>query len=367
MAKGQTGAATSGAKSLISQGQELTAPVQQGFQSQSGQAQQNRQDVYSTYLPALKQNITTGGYDPNVLPGLRSQAGTVASTGGFDPGTSSTLQQKLAGYGTSSAYDPTALQNIRDQSNAFISSGGFDPTAKSTIEQGYTDFANTGGFTEADKNQFLNRATSGVTNTYDILGQQALQSRAKTGGLGTGGDYSQLARQLGQAQADATLGAQTSLSDQIRQGKLAGLGGLTGEQEALSGLKQTALSGLRSTEADVAASKLAASGQERQQQADIAGGIRSGTALQQGLEGDVASGNRASVSGLGGLYNEQTGEITSLGNQILQTLGLNFGTQEQGLAILANLSKNPGAFQTGFGDFLNLAGVASGFNKLNPS
>jgi hypothetical protein len=366
MAKGQTGAATSGAKSLIQQGQTETAPIQQGFQSNRDTAQGQRQGVYNTLFPGLQQNVTTGGYDPNVLPGLRSQAGTVAATGGYDPTNSSALQAKLAGYGTSSSYDPAALTSIRDTSNTFLNTGGYDPTVKDTIEGGYTDFANTGGFTEDQKNQFLNRATSGVTGTYDILGQQAQQARSKTGGLGTGGDFSQLARQLGQAQGEATLGAQTSLTDQINRNKLAGLGGLSAEQADLSGKKISDLAGLRSTEADVAANKLAASGQERLQQSDVASGIRSGTALDQGLESDVASGSRSSLSGLGNLYNEQTGEISSLGNQILQSLGLNFQTQEQGLAILQNLSKNPGLFQTGFGDFLGLANAGSKFSAINP-
>lgn len=360
MAKGQTSSATSGAKSLIQQAPALTAPVQAGFQSQKDTAQGQRQDVYSSLLPGLQRNISTGGYDPNVLPGLRSQAGTVAATGGYDPTSSSSLQSKLSNYGTSSSYDPTALSGLRDTSQQFITSGGYDPAARNTIEQGYSDFAGTGGFTEDQKNQFLNRATSGVSSTYDILGNQAAQSRAKTGGLGTGGDFSQLARQLGQAQGEATLGAQTSLTDQINRNKLAGLGGLSAEQADLAGKRQGSLAGLRSTEADVAASKLAGAAQERGLQGDIAGGIRSGTGIQQGLEGDVASGSRASLSGLGNLYNEQTGEISSLGNQILQSLGLNFSTQAEGLSILQNLSKNPGLFQTGFGDFISLLQASKG-------
>jgi len=62
--------------------------------------------------------------------------------------------------------------------------------------------------------------------------------------------------------------------------------------------------------------------------------------------------NQNKLAGAGGLanlygetnqlYNTQTGQITAAGQQILQALGLKYNTEEEGAAILANLSKNQG-------------------------
>ena len=98
----------------------------------------------------------------------------------------------------------------------------------------YQNFADTGGFDEAAKTNYLNRATSGVTNTGTALEQQAQQMRSKSGGAGTGGQVAQIARQLGQTQADATNQAQMNLNQQINANKLAGASGLTDVAKAHS-------------------------------------------------------------------------------------------------------------------------------------
>lgn len=98
----------------------------------------------------------------------------------------------------------------------------------------YQNFADTGGFDEAAKTNYLNRATSGVTNTGTALEQQAQQMRSKSGGAGTGGQVAQIARQLGQTQADATNQAQMNLNQQINANKLAGAAGVTDVAKAHS-------------------------------------------------------------------------------------------------------------------------------------
>lgn len=148
-----------------------------------------------------------------------------------------------------------------------------------TASGGYKDFAATGGFTPAEETNYLNRATSGVTNTGTALEQQAQLNRSKTGGAGTGGEVSQIARQLGQRQSDATNQAQMNLSQQKNQNKLAGLGGLN----------------------------------------SVAGGQSQ-------------------------LFNTNTGEVSDMGHQVLQSLGLKYQTEAQANQLLAQLSNNPGTF-----------------------
>lgn len=90
-------------------------------------------------------------------------------------------------------------------------SGNVSPTFNAANNVG-TNLASTGGFNPTQANQFLEQATSGTNADYGILQQQAQQQRDKTGGLGSGGEISQMARQLGQAQASNTLGAETTLN-----------------------------------------------------------------------------------------------------------------------------------------------------------
>src|SRR6266404_2552692 len=140
------------------------------------------------------------------------------------------------------------------------------------ISGGYGDIARTGGYTPQQESQFLQRATEGTGTTYGALADQAKRLQTATGGLGTSGGISQMARQLSQVQGQNTLNAQLGLNESETANKLAGLGG-----------------------------ELAS------------------TATAGGLTNQ--------------LYNTTTGQVTALGNQILQSLGLSFGTQEEAARI----------------------------------
>lgn len=100
------------------------------------------------------------------------------------------------------------------------------------LEQGaagtYSDFAKTGGFSPTDETAFLNRATRGVSGTYDVLKAAADRRRAAAGGLGTGGEDVALARHAGQDVAEANTNAMAALKQQENANKLAGAGGLSG-------------------------------------------------------------------------------------------------------------------------------------------
>src|SRR5487761_230891 len=243
MGKSQTQQATADANQLFNQAQTETAPILSGFKSSLGTQQANQASEFSNLQPNINQNMTTGGYDPSTL---------------------------------------------------------------SSIMGGYSGFANTGGYTPTQANQFMQQATEGTGTTYNALENQAKRSAVATGGLGTSGGLSQMARQLGQVQGQNTVNAETSLNEQINANKLSGL------------------SGEASTEANVAGNKTAATAQANQ------------------------------------LYNTTTGQITALGNQMLQTLGLQFNTQSQAIDALTQLSKNPGLFQTFMGDMASAGGSAAG-------
>lgn len=175
--------------------------------------------------------------------------------------------------------------------NTATTTGGYDPTQYANTLGGYNAMASTGGFTPAQETAYMDQATSGVTNTGNVLASQLAQSKAKTGGLGGGGEAAQMARQLEQTQAGAEQGAAVNLNQQINANKLAGLGGSAGLQASQAG------------------NKLAAAG------------------------------------GLSSLYNTATGQITALGNQILQMYGIDSSNQQAALAALTNLATQSGSSQ----------------------
>lgn len=309
MAKSQTSYATNASNNLVNQAQGLTAPIIGGLQAAGATQSKNQTNQEDAAFGGIGAAQTTGGYNPDQLANLRGETQTLSNTGGFDPTQTATLN-----------------------------AGGYDPTTLGNVLGGYSTMASTGGFTPKQESQFLDQATSGTTDTFNILMQQAKLDQVKNGGLGTGGTISQMARQLGQAQAKSTLGAEVALNQLENSNKLSGLSGEAG------------------VESNVAGNKLTGAGMIQQ-------GKFAGTGQQLGLEGNVAAGSTAANSQMNQLYNTTTGQLTQIGQQVLSALGLDFSTQEAATASLAQLSKNPGLLQTTLSDIAGLGGAAVGIAK----
>lgn len=130
------------------------------------------------------------------------------------------------------------IQGNKDQQQTDLTRATSDYNAANTnldsAGKTYQNFADTGGFDAAAKTNYLNRATSGVTNTGTTLMKQAQLARSKSGGAGTGGEVAQISRQLGQTQADATNQAQMNLNQQVNANKMAGASGLNQVAQAHS-------------------------------------------------------------------------------------------------------------------------------------
>lgn len=317
MAKGQTNASTGAANTLINQANTVMPGVVSGLGSDRAIAQGQAGQTFGQALSGYTQQQTTGGFDPTQLANLRTTLSGMLPTGG---------------------YDPTQLGNLRTQLASMNQTGGMDADQLQKTLSGYGTMADTGGFSDADKQRFLNQATSGSTTTASNLAAAASRAAAAGGGT-SGAALANIQRGAGQQQADATTGALTSLNQQINANKLSGLGGLAG------------------TEAQLAAARQGVTGQQAGLEGGVSTGARGVAGMQTGLEQGVASGVQGANQGLAGLYNTATGQVTALGQQVLQGLGLQFGTEAQGASILQALSKNPGLFQTGFQDVVNLLGV----------
>lgn len=313
-------------------------------------------ETYDASKGGFAEGQKTGGYDPNVLPTLRTNTSTLADTGGYDPNNLDALRTTLNKNQPTGGFDPSNLDYLRGTGKGFVDTGGYDSGDLSSLRSGYNNFASTGGFTGQDEQNFRNRGTESVSATYNVLQDSLQRAKAATGGLGTGGDYSRMARQLGEDSAKASLNAETSLAEEKRAGKLAGLSGLGSLNNSVANNKMQALTGLGNLEGNVAAGGRDITGQQQTLETNVAGGKRAGVGAQLGLEGSIAGGRLSSNAGMAGLFNTSTGEISDIGNKILAQLGLTDLDQRTSAQLLQQLSMTPGLFD----NIMRVGQVATG-------
>lgn len=105
--------------------------------------------------------------------------------------------------------------------------------------KGYQEFANTGGYSEKDQQELRARGISPIRAAYSNATRELDRTRA-LGSPGGSANYiaaaSKMQRELPGQLADATTNVNAGLADAIRQGKLAGLSGLSGVGSAMGGL-----------------------------------------------------------------------------------------------------------------------------------
>lgn len=320
MAKAQTNAATGASQSLINQANTIMPGVISGIEGLQKTAEQQAGQSFGSAYSGYQQQQQYGGYDPSQLQYMRNTLQSMQATGGVDP---------------------TQLANIRGELSNWAPSGGYDPAQLAQTLGGYGDLATTGGYTPQDLQQMINQATSGTTRTASNLSAAAQRNAAATGGNAQAA-IANIQNQLGPQQADAATAARLGVRQAQIGNQLQGLGGLA------------------STEQQLAAARQGISGQQAGLETGVASLRQGVSGLQQGLEGGVAQGVQAANRGMAGLFDTASGQVTALGQQVLQGLGLQFGTEAQGAQILQELSKNPGLFQTMIGDIGTLGGAAAG-------
>lgn len=288
---------------------------------------------------ATQKGMETGGYDPDILAQIRGNESNLAISGGLDPAAISRFQS-LATSG------PQISQESTDALKGLIAGGGLSPESSGL----YKRFINTGGFTDAEKQQYLTQATSGVKGTYNNLVDQVRRTSAATGGLGGGAAaIAQMARQGTQAQSEATQGALADVNSQIRANELKGAAGLDeGTKNVLA-----ATQGL--TQQDI----LREQGQVAGAQGLLgqAGLKTAGTALQQQTEGSVAS-NKFAFTSLMNLMG------TEAGQQILSMLGIDSSNQQAAADQLTKIAaQGPGILNDILASVNAAANLWSAFKK----
>lgn len=104
---------------------------------------------------------------------------------------------------------------------------GIDPSNLADAKAGYGEFAQTGGMSEGDRNNYRLRGNATLPSFYSNLKNNLATRRNVQGGYGSGFDAadSALARQGAQATYQGALNTEGSLQDRITAGRQFGIGG----------------------------------------------------------------------------------------------------------------------------------------------
>jgi hypothetical protein len=365
MAKAQTKSATKLAEDTANRAKTEVADFTRDRNKDLEGARGRRDTTFNNAFEGLNRQRETGGFDPERLAGLRSTADNLTRTGGYDQEVLGGLRSRLSS-GTG-GFDPEQLKELRSRGAGFMDTGGYDQEELAGLRSGYRNFAETGGFSDTDKTNFLNRATGGTRSTFNVLREQDARAKARSGGYGSTGSGAQFARLLAQQQSEDTLGANTSLHQQINANKFTGLKGGADLEGGVAGNRLNAFNTVSGLESNVATGNRANDSTLANLETDVAGGIRSGADFNRQVEQGVATGSNQANQGMIGLFQTATGEVSDIGKQVLSAMGLDYSTQEAAMKSLTELSKNPGLFQTALNNIIGLSGAASGILGAFPT
>lgn len=146
-------------------------------------------------------------------------------------------QEQLAGEarGRGAELYPGVKSGLEDLSK----SGGIQDYGD--IYGGYKQFAETGGFTPSDLSNIRSRSGDVIPQQYAQMREMLRRRGALSGGYqpGYGANLASMGRSAAELSARNTRDTELGISDAVRQGRLAGLGG----ESQLAGMKQRGIMG----------------------------------------------------------------------------------------------------------------------------
>lgn len=200
---------------------------------------------------------------------------------------------------------------------------------------GYREFAKTGGYSDTDQQELRARGMEPIRSAYSGAIRDIDRSRA-LGGAGGSANYiaarSKAQRELPGQMADAMTGVNANLAEQIRQGKLAGLAGISGIGSTMGGLSSDEAG--RILQANLANSQ---------------GGLQA-AGMTYGAQQDKIRNQLATLAGQNSLYGTTPGMASMFGNQAMNAMGQRIGLEANrnnfGLGLIdANLRALDGSSQ----------------------
>jgi len=199
---------------------------------------------------------------------------------------------------------------------------------------GYRDFAQTGGYSAQDIQELRARGVSPIRSAYSNTMQDMDRARVLGGGGGAPNYIaaaSRAQRDLPGQMADALTGVNAQLADAIRQGKLAGLAGISGIGSTMGGLSSAEAG--RMLQAAMA-----------NQNADLQRQQLSEQSLQ-----NLRASQLAGMSGQTSLYGTTPGMSSMFGSQALQAyqnrINLEGQRNQTGLGLLGVQNQSYGNTQ----------------------
>jgi hypothetical protein len=221
---------------------------------------------------------------------------------------------------------------------------------------GFTEFSKTGGYSADDIANMRARGVSPIRAAYANAEQNLQRGRALQGGYSPNmaAAQVQMAREQGQSAADATQNVEATLAQARNQGRLAGLGGMSGIETSRLG-------------ADVDLSKFNTELDFRGQQYNADARARA-QAQNRAASASRAAASRQdqfrALAGMTNLYGTTPGMSNMFGNQLLQGVGQGgtFGLNMMGR--VGEGQQMPGAYEQNMGRFKDV--VDTGSRIANP-
>jgi len=186
----------------------------------------------------------------------------------------------------------------------------------------FKNFANTGGWSDADKNDFRARADSGTPQLFEGIRNEMTRRGTVQGGYGVGGGTAleSMARQQAEQMRQSRLGAEGHIADSVREGQKWGASsGSEAEQKVFQNMLTGQQGGMGIAERIAAENRAAASSRAssgRQNMQDRMGMIDAYTGLARQTGGQVAYGEQE-LAGYGGRTSADLGyqQAYQQGNQ----------------------------------------------------
>lgn len=189
-----------------------------GQELEDKRAQELQDTLANTRNIAASEVAGTGG-------DIKSTLGEHSITGGYNPGEVQDIQNRFKGTGAIGE----ELARTPKISNEDITASSFGRG-----REGYEDFATTGGFKPGEGEAFIRSGTRAAGANYAANKDELARRLSLQGGYMPGftSGAKKLTRSAANAGAEAATNARVSLAEQIRKGRIEGLGGLERTREA---------------------------------------------------------------------------------------------------------------------------------------
>jgi len=219
-----------------------------------------------TQVDELTAMAKTGAMDPAAAASVQAIADKLKNFQ-FDPNAAAEIRgqiDQLSQYGRTGGVDPERLAGLRSTIDSMMGGGISEPDLARWRGTGYEEFAKTGGWSDAERMDYRDRATSTIPALYQQ--QMADAARLQNVGGGNAGGFlaaaGRLNRQSSQDMVKAARDAEIDLGSQIRKERQWGIEGLAKTEEAIQkqqGLnKATGLASGVQLENDIASNKITA-------------------------------------------------------------------------------------------------------------